>query len=175
MSTKVLVCVSRNFIVFLFALIFGSENLQAGDRLLNDDGTWAEVVGVEIEAEPLTAFNLTVAEFHTYFVAANENASPVWVHNDCFDFDDFQRIHQNLDEVALNRYRNRSTDDIVDSLLNGAGDQRLQVSSDGRIFNGNHRIEALRERGYDLTELRSQMNSSHLHDTSNSFIPPGLE
>jgi hypothetical protein len=62
-----------------------AADLQAGDRLLNDDGTWAEVIGVEIEAEPLTAFNLTVAEFHTYFVAANENAAPVWVHNDCFD------------------------------------------------------------------------------------------
>ncbi|KIC35400.1 hypothetical protein RA27_22885 [Ruegeria sp. ANG-R] len=61
-----------------------AAELQTGDRLLNDDGTWAEVVGVEVEAEPLTAFNLTVAEFHTYFVAANENAAPVWVHNDCF-------------------------------------------------------------------------------------------
>ncbi|MGY4751936.1 polymorphic toxin-type HINT domain-containing protein [Pannonibacter sp. Q-1] len=62
-----------------------AADLQAGDRLLNDDGTWAAVVGVEIKAEPLTAFNLTVAGFHTYFVAANANAAPVWVHNDCFD------------------------------------------------------------------------------------------
>lgn len=36
------------------------------------------------KAEPLTAFNLTVAEFHTYFVAANKNAAPVWVHYDCW-------------------------------------------------------------------------------------------
>ncbi|KZL15776.1 polymorphic toxin-type HINT domain-containing protein [Pseudovibrio sp. Ad37] len=60
-----------------------AAELQAGDRLLNDDGTWAEVVGVEIEAKPLTAYNLTVSDFHTYFVAANENAAPVWMHNNC--------------------------------------------------------------------------------------------
>ena len=33
-----------------------AAELQEGDRLLNDENTWAEVVGVEIEAEPLTAF-----------------------------------------------------------------------------------------------------------------------
>ena len=43
-----------------------ASELQAGDRLLTDDGAWVEVVGVEVQAEPLTAFNLTVAEFlHT--------------------------------------------------------------------------------------------------------------
>jgi hypothetical protein len=73
------------FVLCVLCVMTGAADLQAGDRLLNDDGTWAEVIGVEIEAEPLTAFNLTVAEFHTYFVAANENASPVWVHNDCWD------------------------------------------------------------------------------------------
>ena len=30
---------------------------------------------------PLTAYNLTVADFETFFVAANDNAEPVWVHN----------------------------------------------------------------------------------------------
>jgi hypothetical protein len=73
------------FVLCVLCVMTGAADLQAGDRRLNDDGTWAEVIGVEIEAEPLTAFNLTVAEFHTYFVAANENASPVWVHNDCWD------------------------------------------------------------------------------------------
>ncbi|MDO5658168.1 MAG: polymorphic toxin-type HINT domain-containing protein [Paracoccus sp. (in: a-proteobacteria)] len=62
-----------------------AENLQPGDRLLNDDGTWSEVTSVTLAAEPLTAYNLTVNEFHTYFVAANTNAAPVWVHNSCLD------------------------------------------------------------------------------------------
>ena len=62
-----------------------AADLQSGDRLLNDDASWAEVVSVKVEAKPLKAYNLTVADFHTYFVAADKNAVPVWVHNDCFD------------------------------------------------------------------------------------------
>ena len=56
--------------------------------MLNDDSSLAEVVSSRTLAQPLRAYNLTVKDFHTYFVAANENAAPVWVHNDCFDFDD---------------------------------------------------------------------------------------
>jgi len=58
-----------------------AANLQAGDRLLNADGTWTEVLGAKAVNEPLLAYNLTVDGFHTYFVAANEDAAPVWVHN----------------------------------------------------------------------------------------------
>ena len=51
--------------------------------MLNDDSSWAEVVSSRTLAQPLRAYNLTVKDFHTYFVAANKNAAPVWVHNIC--------------------------------------------------------------------------------------------
>ena len=39
---------------------------------------------VRIEKEPLKAYNLTVSEFHTYFVKGEaESAQSVWVHNTC--------------------------------------------------------------------------------------------
>ncbi|HGG64346.1 MAG TPA: hypothetical protein ENK34_07185 [Rhodobacteraceae bacterium] len=60
-----------------------AADLLTGDRLLNDDGSWAEVVSSEVLAEPLRAYNLTVEGWHTYFVAANVDAAPVWVHNTC--------------------------------------------------------------------------------------------
>ncbi len=60
-----------------------AADLRAGDRLLNDDSSWAEVVSSRTLAQPLRAYNLTVKDFHTYFVAANKNAAPVWVHNIC--------------------------------------------------------------------------------------------
>jgi hypothetical protein len=60
-----------------------AADLKPGYLLLNDDNSWAEVETVEVEAKPLQAYNLTVADYHTYFVAANDNAAPVWVHNDC--------------------------------------------------------------------------------------------
>jgi hypothetical protein len=60
-----------------------AADLLAGDLLLNDDGSWAEVVSSDVTAEPLRAYNLTVEGWHTYFVAANVDAAPVWVHNWC--------------------------------------------------------------------------------------------
>ncbi|TAZ60313.1 filamentous hemagglutinin N-terminal domain-containing protein [Rhizobium leguminosarum] len=59
------------------------KDLKPGDRMLNDDESWSDVVSVRIEAKPLDAYNLTVADFHTYFVkqAANRDAKSVWVHN----------------------------------------------------------------------------------------------
>jgi len=46
-----------------------AADLTAGYRLLNADATWAEV---EVVEEPLEAYNLTVADFHTYFVAGQD-------------------------------------------------------------------------------------------------------
>ncbi|MEP3244601.1 MAG: polymorphic toxin-type HINT domain-containing protein [Sneathiella sp.] len=62
-----------------------ASDLKAGYRLLNDDESWAEVVSIKIDGKALKAYNLTVADFHTYFVrgTANVNAQPVWVHNNC--------------------------------------------------------------------------------------------
>ncbi len=60
-----------------------AADLRAGDRLLNDDSSRAEVVSSRTLAQPLRAYNLTIKDFHTYFVAANKDAAPVWVHNIC--------------------------------------------------------------------------------------------
>jgi len=69
-----------------------AQHLVAGDRLLNSDESWSEVVSVKAVEKPIKAYNLTVANDHTYFIAgaANDNAhtkhlaKAVWVHNDCF-------------------------------------------------------------------------------------------
>ena len=72
-----------------------ASNLKPGYRLLNNDGSWAEVADVTIEDRPLQAYNMTIANDHTYFVrgapslsdqpiAANDNQA-IWVHNDCIN------------------------------------------------------------------------------------------
>lgn len=58
-----------------------ADALRPGHRLLNDDGSWAVVEAVVIRPEPLLAFNLTVAETETYFVAGALDADTVWVQN----------------------------------------------------------------------------------------------
>jgi RHS repeat-associated protein len=63
-----------------------ASDLRAGYRLQQGDGTWAEVVSVTEEAGDIDAWNLTVAEAHTYFVAETLEDQPVWVHNSCGGF-----------------------------------------------------------------------------------------
>lgn len=75
-----------------------ASELKAGYRLLNDDGSWAVVSGVVVEQAPLTAYNLTVNGFHTYFITGNADASPVWVHNDCKN----DQTDNRIDHVTAN-------------------------------------------------------------------------
>ena len=62
-----------------------AENLKVGYKLLGENNQWQEVEHIEIKAEKLKAFNLTVANDHTYFIKGlGQNAAGVWVHNDCW-------------------------------------------------------------------------------------------
>ena len=97
-----------------------AADLLTGDRLLNDDGSWAEVVSSEVIPEPLQAYNLTVESWHTYFVAANEDAAPVWVHNDCFpDLTEFRKTH------ILNRHKFGTGISGKTEFPSGWGDQKI--------------------------------------------------
>ncbi len=60
-----------------------AADLQPGDRLLNDDQSWAVVVDVEVREQRLEAYNLTIEQFETYFVGATLDVDAVWVHNNC--------------------------------------------------------------------------------------------
>ena len=91
-----------------------AADLQAGDRLLNADQSWAVVVGVQNSTEALTAFNLTVEDFSTYFVASTETAHTVWVHNNC-QFDSIFNV---------NRLPQARQDAVNDTLSNINSGQR---------------------------------------------------
>ncbi|AVA26074.1 hemagglutinin repeat-containing protein [Rhizobium sp. NXC24] len=62
-----------------------AHDLRPGEKLFNADGGWSSVVNVRVEDKSFDAYNLTIADFHTYFVkqAGNDQAEPVWVHNEC--------------------------------------------------------------------------------------------
>ncbi|SUX21942.1 Protein of uncharacterised function (DUF1557) [Cardiobacterium valvarum] len=40
---------------------------------------------VRIAEEPLQAYNLTIADYHTYFIKGEKGTGGVWVHNDCLN------------------------------------------------------------------------------------------
>ncbi|ENS9153996.1 polymorphic toxin MafB class 1 [Neisseria gonorrhoeae] len=61
-----------------------AEDLKAGSRLLSESGKTQTVRNIVVKPKPLKAYNLTVADWHTYFVKGNQaETEGVWVHNDC--------------------------------------------------------------------------------------------
>ncbi|NEN87036.1 polymorphic toxin-type HINT domain-containing protein [Paenibacillus elgii] len=56
------------------------KDLKVGDLLVQSDGNTLKIDSIELLHEQVTVYNLTVDEFHTYFVSDLE----IWVHNsDC--------------------------------------------------------------------------------------------
>ena len=61
-----------------------AEDLKAGSRLFAGNGAEPTVQSVTVKPEPLQAYNLTVADWHTYFVKGDKaETEGVWVHNEC--------------------------------------------------------------------------------------------
>lgn len=61
-----------------------------------------------------------------------------------------------ISRLALEYWRKRVTDEIVESLRPGKTES-LKVKSDGRILNGNVRVRVLEERGYDIHNLEREI------------------
>ncbi|MBW3898942.1 hypothetical protein HHC09_10905 [Neisseria meningitidis] len=58
--------------------------LKKGDTLLSESGAKQTVQNITLKQQPLKAYNLTVADWHTYFVKSSQaETEGVWVHNDC--------------------------------------------------------------------------------------------
>jgi Pretoxin HINT domain len=58
-----------------------AHQLKAGDQLRTHDGRWLEVEGQEGPRPPATVYNVSVAEYHTYFVGHQVWGFAVWSHN----------------------------------------------------------------------------------------------
>ncbi|HFC7930344.1 TPA: HINT domain-containing protein [Neisseria meningitidis] len=58
--------------------------LKKGDTLLSESGAKQTVQNITFKQQPLKAYNLTVADWHTYFVKGSQaETEGVWVHNAC--------------------------------------------------------------------------------------------
>lgn len=60
-----------------------AANLRIGDTLRGPDGTLRPILDIQIKDQPLTAYNLSVENLHTFFVTGHEAESSIWVHNTC--------------------------------------------------------------------------------------------
>jgi RHS repeat-associated protein len=106
-----------------------AAELSVGDLMLQPDGGWATVEGSARVPYPegLEVYNIEVAEYHTYFVAAQGSlAPPVWVHNDdcAKKVEELLSRNQKIRTVEFQPARARpiSTED-----LELAGQRRIRV------------------------------------------------
>jgi len=58
-----------------------AHQLVPGDHLKAHDGSWMVLEGVENGGEAVPVYNLSVAEYHTYFVGDRTWSFSVWSHN----------------------------------------------------------------------------------------------
>jgi hypothetical protein len=67
-----------------------------------------------------------------------------------------QTLETGSNRAALEYWRKQPTDHIVESLRPG-NREALKVKPDGRIMDGNTRVKALEERGFDINGLPREM------------------
>lgn len=119
-----------------------AANLQEGNRLLDSNNKWQEVVSVIIKPESLRAYNLTVDQTHTYFIKGLENSDGVWVHNVCSNPVQAKNglVYQSNSKHTLGGAGNRPNAGIepknsleLFSNSYSSGKKRYSVDSDGNI------------------------------------------
>ena|GEM_PF-821553 len=73
------------------------KDLEVGDLLVQSDGNTLKIESIELEHESATVYNMTVDEFHTYFVSD----LGIWVHNtSCMDSASAAKIITNADRSS---------------------------------------------------------------------------
>nr|WP_268987914.1 polymorphic toxin-type HINT domain-containing protein [Salinispora arenicola] len=131
-----------------------SQELDYGDLLHTAAGQTLAVFGLDWAAtQHDTAYTLTVADIHTYYVVAGN--TPVLVHNACFstryenagDIGNYYRPGQSSRDPASQWYHEElSNKELLDGINNPADGDGILVSRDGRILGGHHRLDELQRR-----------------------------
>ena len=117
-----------------------AEDLKAGSRLFAENGAEPTVQSVTVKPEPLQAYNLTVADWHTYFVKGDKaETEGVWVHNDCP-----YRGSNNLEKAKL-RAERLSKNDRAGKDFTKAGKEAVidlnRIQNNGQVKCANCGIE----------------------------------
>jgi hypothetical protein len=123
--------------------------LRVGARVVDLEGELGVVRTVTRTDRSEAMYDLSVPVAHTFHVGVGK-----WLVHNCprAELPPLRPLHSLDNLTNLDYWRSRSTDEIIDSLKPGSP-EALRVKSDGTIMNGNTRVQALRERGYDVDSL----------------------
>ncbi|WP_204343380.1 polymorphic toxin-type HINT domain-containing protein [Paenibacillus elgii] len=107
------------------------KDLKVGDLLVQSDGNTLKVESIELEHKHVTVYNMTVDEFHTYFVSD----LGIWVHNSNCPFGKFENAdyHGETNNGVKNKAPNDGQTALDNSLSIGPNTDRRIGISDGEF------------------------------------------
>lgn len=114
-----------------------AEDLKAGSRLFAENGAEQTVQSVTVKQESLQAYNLTVADWHTYFVKGDKaETEGVWVHNDCPYGKSPRKIDAVINETNTQRgnitsKHTLSSDEALDAGIKYLGSEYKEIGKSG--------------------------------------------
>jgi intein/homing endonuclease len=76
------------------------KDLKPGDLLVQSDGNTLKIDSIELEHKQVTVYNMTVDEFHTYFVSD----LGIWVHNTNCNFSQFRNFDTHYEKHVLGKH-----------------------------------------------------------------------
>ncbi|HFC8466811.1 TPA: polymorphic toxin MafB class 1 [Neisseria subflava] len=112
-------------------------HLKKGDTLLSESGAKQTVQNITFKQQPLKAYNLTVADWHTYFVKGDKaETEGVWVHNDCPYGKSPRKINAVINETNTQRgnitsKHTLSSDEALDAGIKYLGSEYKEIGKSG--------------------------------------------
>ena len=145
-----------------------AEDLKAGSRLFAENGAEPTVQSVTVKPEPLQAYNLTVADWHTYFVKGDKaETEGVWVHNECP-----YSGNKNFNTDRPSGFRKSTVENAWDAAKDGSKPNTKQCPTCGKDVHGNphNRENRNTKDGWDVSHNPSWNNRDKNHANRKELI-----
>ena len=145
-----------------------AEDLKAGSRLFAENGAEQTVQSVTVKPEPLQAYNLTVADWHTYFVKGDKaETEGVWVHNECP-----YSGNKNFNTDRPSGFRKSTVENAWDAAKDGSKPNTKQCPTCGKDVHGNphNRENRNTKDGWDVSHNPSWNNRDKNHANRKELI-----
>ena len=145
-----------------------AEDLKAGSRLFAENGAEPTVQSVTVKQEPLQAYNLTVADWHTYFVKGDKaETEGVWVHNECP-----YSGNKNFNTDRPSGFRKSTVENAWDAAKDGSKPNTKQCPTCGKDVHGNphNRENRNTKDGWDVSHNPSWNNRDKNHANRKELI-----
>ncbi len=108
------------------------KDLQVGDLLIQSDGKTLQIDRIELSHKQVTVYNMTVDEFHTYFVSD----LGIWVHNTSCSYKDIT-VGKSVKNVSTNVTREDFEKTLIEDgwVKTGSKDGEISIfSKDGAKY-----------------------------------------